>query len=178
MSEKQRKVVESIASDKLLMFNYAAGVISDEAVSLENCAKLTGISLAVLEKKEYDFPTLCVAEGALDVLLRDEEGNARVARKMGGNKIMNTKPYLSAKELRAVTDLAGCHAYTPVGNIVYGDSRFLGVFTGKEKGLTDPIVMKEKETYRDLISGTCFVSQKELSHPLSSESAAFFLKEE
>ena len=177
MSEKQRKVVESIASDKLLMFNYAAGVISDEAVSLENCAKLTGISLAVLEKKEYDFPTLCVAEGALDVLLRDEEGNARVARKMGDSRIVNTKPYLSAKELRTVTDLAGCHAYAPVGNIVYGDARFIAVFTGKKEGLAVPVQMKEKGSYTELLSGKQYIDTTALTHPLAPKSASFFLKE-
>lgn len=173
MGEKQRKVVESLAKDKILLFNYAAGIISDGGVSLENTATLTGVTLTTLEKREYDFPTLAVCDENAKVLIRDEEGNTRIAQK--DSVIVNTKPYLRATELRAITDLAGCHAYTPVGNIVYGDARFLAVFTGKEQGLDAPITMREQGSYRDLISEKSYEGAT-LSHPLAPKSAAFFLK--
>lgn len=174
-SEKQREVVKSIVKDKLLLFNYAAGVISDGGVSLDHTASLTGVTLAAIEKQEYDFPTLAVCDGDARVLIRDEAGNARTARKE--NVIVNTKPYLKAEELRRITDLAGCHAYAPVGNVVYGDARFLGVFTGKEQPISSPVTMREQGSYRELISGKRYESTATLSHPLPPKSAAFFLKE-
>ena len=158
------------------MFNYAAGVISDGDVSLENTARLTGVSLLPSDKKEYDFPTLAIDEGAHEVLLRDDGGNARCVRTADG-MIVNTKPYLSARELRAITDLAGCHAYVPVGNTVYGDSRFIGVFTGKNVGLSAPVVMKEEGKYIELIRGKRYDGTATLSCDLPPKGAAFFLKE-
>ena len=178
MSEKQRKVVKSLGKEKTLMFNYAAGVISDKDVSLENVTSLTGVHLAHAEKAEYNFPTLIVREGDLDVLIRDDAGNARVACAKDGKTVVNTKPYLSAAELRKITELAGCHAYVPVGNAVYGDARFLGVFTGKTEGLASPVTMREKGSYRELISDKHYDGSAVLSHPLSPKSAAFFLRDE
>ena len=176
MAKKQREVVKSLAKDKTLMFNYAAGAISDGDVSLENTARLTGVSLLPSDKKEYDFPTLAIDEGAHEVLLRDDGGNARCVRTADG-MIVNTKPYLSARELRAITDLAGCHAYAPVGNTVYGDSRFIGVFTGKNVGLSAPVVMKEEGKYIELIRGKRYDGTATLSCDLPPKGAAFFLKE-
>lgn len=176
MSEKQREVVKALENNKVLMFNYASGIISDDGVSLENTKLLTGVTLTPIEKKEYDFPTLCIESGFSDVLIRDEAGNVRLARTKDG-AIVSTKPYLSAKELRTVTDLAGCHAYAPVGNIVYGDARFIAVFTGKEEGLTAPVQMQEKGSYTELLSGKQYTDTATLTHPLAPKSASFFLKE-
>ena len=176
MTKKQRELVKEIGKDKILMFNYAAGAISEEGVSLNNTQDVTGVMLAQTEKTEYDFPTLKIAGGEKEVLFRDEEGAPRVVRTADGT-IVNTKPYLKAEELRTVTDLAGCHAYAPVGNIVYGDARFIAVFTGKEEGLTAPVQMQEKGSYTELLSGKQYTDTAALTHPLAPKSASFFLKE-
>lgn len=176
MGKEEKAWLARVPKDKVLMFNYAAGILSDDGVSLGNCAGLTGVSLLPSDKKEYDFPTLVVDVGKEEVLLRDEEGDARCVRTADG-VIVNTKPYLSASELRHITDLAGCHAYAPAGNTVYGDARFLGVFTDKEEGLSSPVLMREEGAYTELLTEKRFDGTKTLSCDLPPKSAAFFLKE-
>ncbi len=180
MSEKQREVVKSISSDKLVMFNYAAGVIADDGVSLDNTASLTGIALEETGEREYDFPTLRVKEdAALDVLVRNEKGDALVAVRTDGEKrtVANVKAFLSPKELRMICDLAGCHAYAPAGNTVYGDARFLGVFPAKDAPLAGKVTMKDEGDYTDLISGKTFRAAKDLEVEIPAAGAAFFMKD-
>ena len=177
MSKKQREVVKNIPSDKMVMFNYATGVISDEGVSLDNTASLTGIALEETGKNEYDFPTLRVKEtAAMDVLIRDEAGDARVvlATVDGKRTVANVKPFLTPDELRAITDLAGCHAYAPAGNTVYGDERFLGVFPAKDTPCAC-VTMRHAGEYTDLVDGKTYTG-KVLNVEIPAAGAAFFMK--
>ena len=177
MTEKQRELVKNIGSDKMVMFNYATGVISEDGVSLDNTQALTGIALEETGKTEYDFPTLRVKETSdMDVLIRDEAGNARVAvlTVNGRRTVANTKPFLTPEELRAITDLAGCHAYAPAGNTVYGDERFIGVFPDKGAPCAR-VSMRDCGEYTDLVTGKAYVG-KDLDAQIPAAYATFFMK--
>ena len=61
----------------------------------------------------YDFPQLKVVENS-------------------GEYILNTKPYMSHREIREIMQGAGCHIYTEAeGVTLYGDNRFIGVFNSE-----------------------------------------------
>ncbi len=157
IDEKTKEVIAKIPKDKTLMFNYAAGVISDNGVSLENVSELTGISVSEADASEYSFPALKIEVGADVEVLHSCNGVPCVAKrsgKNGGVNIVNAKPFADRTLLRKICEDAGCHTYAPAGNTVYGDNRFIGIFPS-EDGET-PITLKEKGDYENAATGEVF----------------------
>jgi hypothetical protein len=53
-----------------------------------------------------------------------------LTRRLGFTSIFNTGPLLPESILHAFVRGAGAHAYTPPGDLVYANDRFLGIYTG------------------------------------------------
>lgn len=166
IDEKTRGFIKNIPADKTLMFNYASGIISDNGTSLENVAELTGAELVPFEDNKYSFPELKIAG--------TNERVAEVKRENGGVNIINTKPFMSRTELRAIAEKAGCHAYAPAGNTVYGDNRFIGIFA-TEQGEIE-INFKEKGDYVNLVTGEEFENTDKITLEASKIKPLLLLK--
>jgi hypothetical protein len=174
-----KKFILEIPTDKTLMFNYASGIISDNGVDIDNVKELTGIAIEEMGCERYEFPEVRVkCSSSVETIVSDEKGNVRVGAEKRGNGevIVNTKPYMSSSELRFITDRAGCHAYVPSGNTVYGDNRFVGVFTSKTNGIDCDVNMREKGDYVDLVSGKTYENTDKIPLKLDPKSAAFLLR--
>lgn len=161
---KTREFIKNLPSDKMLMFNYTAGIISDNGVSLSNAENLTGAHLYPFDEPKYSFPSVRISKtGGMEII--DEDGGAilvgAVKRENGGVNIINQKPFMSRVELRKIADRAGCHSYTPVGNTVYGDERFIGVFPSCEGEIE--INLKKKGDYINLVTNEEFKNTDKIS---------------
>ncbi len=168
IDEKTREFIKSIPADKMLMFNYASGVISETGVSLENVEDLTGIKVEPA-KEEYSFPSIAISKDAENVRI------ATTRRPNGGVNVVNTKPFMSRDELRKITDIAGCHAYSLAGNTVYGDNRFIGIFPS-ESGMVE-INLKEKADCVNLVTGDEYKNTDCISVKVRETTPLFLLKE-
>ena len=101
-------------SHATVMFNYVPGVWSEKGYSFDNIKRITGCTVVPCDNPYgYDFPQLKVVENS-------------------GEYILNTKPYMSHREIREIMQGAGCHIYTEAeGVTLYGDNRFIGVFNSE-----------------------------------------------
>ncbi|MBS7298082.1 MAG: hypothetical protein KIG65_03265 [Eubacteriales bacterium] len=144
IDEKTRRFIAQIPTDKTLMFNYASGIISETGVTLDNVEALTGVKVEPFDD-DYAFPSIAISKDCENVRITSAK------RPNCGVNIVNTKPFMSRDELRKIADSAGCHAYSPAGNIVYGDNRFIGIFPS-ETGKVE-ICLKEKGDYVNLVTG-------------------------
>ena len=107
-------------------------------------------------------------------IIEEECGEARVCsvkRENGGVNIINVKPFMKRTELRKITDMAGCHAYAPVGNTVYGDERFIGVFASCEGEIE--INLKKKGDYINLVNDEAFKNTDKISFYANKETPIF-----
>lgn len=177
LTMEQRKKISQISADKLLMFQYAAGILDENSCSLKNTKELTGITARNAASSPWNYPELdIVSEEQVECLLSDKNGNIKMAsclRENGGKNILNTQSYLNHSQLRKIVENAGCHRYTPEGNTVYGDNRFLGVFS--TKAATIPVKFRRKGNFIDLLSGKTWEDTDELCLQLSEKSAAVLL---
>lgn len=162
IADHQRKYINNISADKVLLFNYAAGIISETSVSLDNCRKLTGIALEEYWDDRFAFPQL-----------RAEV--SKTIRPNGGVNMVNTQPFLQAADLRAITDHIGCHAYAPCGCTVYGDCRFVGIFPSED--IDTEIVMRKKGTYQNILTGEVYTNVERIPLKLKAKEAAFYIKQ-
>ena len=177
ISERERAIINNLPSDKTLMFNYAAGVISDSGVSLDNNFALTGVKISPLASDKYNFPEAKVTDSSAEVFIKDDDGNARVVLKKranGGQNVVNTKAYLSRHEIREIANLAGCHGYLPSGSTLYGDNRFIGVFPSE--AVEAELTLKEKGSYINFQTKERFENVDKIPLSLPKNSHAFFLK--
>lgn len=150
LSEKRRNwLYKNIKEGAVLVFNYTFG-IKDEDFSLENVEKSTGFKLKKrpekstvpyfeIEKNDnikpiYSFFDVAEAEknnlncSFRDIPKVDSIAVAELTRHDGGVNIMATVPSLTSKFIRETAEHAGCRIYAPHDTVVYGDSRFLGIF--------------------------------------------------
>ncbi len=173
LGEKEKEIIKNISPEKVVMFNYSAGVISDNGVSLENTSKVTGVEVEDIGKEKYNFPEIIIKDSnKITSLVKDEKGRIRVG--VVDKKVVNTKPFMSREELRKITDMAGCHTYASSGNTVYGDNRFIGVFPSKD--IDEEIFFTEKGDYVNLITGEEFKNTDKVHLKLPAKSTAFLLK--
>ena len=160
ITSRQREYIRNIQAEKVLMFNYAAGVISESSVSLENCRLLTGVPFEEYQDEEFDFPQVRAAA-------------SQSVRPNGGLNLINTRPFLQAGDLRVVMDRAGCHAYAPCGCTVYGDNRFVAVFPSED--VDAEVVLQKKGTYQNLLTGEVFANAERIPLKQKAKSAAFYM---
>lgn len=175
ITDRQREMINAIPKDKVLMFQYAAGIIGEKGVSLANVEKLTGLFLQETERGQLNCPELVICdEQKMDRMMTDTKGRTKMAactRKNGGKNIVNTGAYLKHTVLRQIAESAGCHCYTPAGNIVYGDNRFLGVFSTERVDIQ--VQLKTKGDYRNVITEEVFEQTDSICMKLEEKSAAF-----
>ena len=81
---------------------------------------------------------------------------------------------MKCEDLRAITDRAGCHAYTPSGNTVYGDNRFIGIFPSKAGDIE--LNLKDRDEYIDLAGGIEYNNTDKISLTVNEETPLFFVK--
>lgn len=179
IDEDMREFIKSIPADKTLMFNYTSGIVSEGTVSLENPALLTGAKIEPCDNVEYSFPAVRLSTDS-EVERIDVEGDAarvgRLKRANGGINIVNLKPFINHKLLRQITDGAGCHAYVPAGNTVYGDNRFIGVFPSDDGYIE--INLREKADYVNLVNSEEFKNTDKIFLSASKTTPIFFIKKE
>ena len=121
-----QKELESFrfAPDTVLMFFNAVGILQNGKPALSNVEALTGFALEEGYSEALKCPILRI---------RGEE-NALLAEKTvrGRRHVLCTDPDLSAATLREIARRAGCHVYTDVDSILFGDDSFLSVFATGE----------------------------------------------
>ena len=172
-----REFIKNIPADKTLMFNYTSGIISEGTVSLENSALLTGAKIEPCDNVEHSFPAVRFSTDTEAEIIDAEGGVARVGRLKranGGINIVNLKPFINHKLLRQIVDGAGCHAYVPAGNTVYGDNRFIGVFPSAPGDIV--INLREKADYVNLVNSEEFKNTDKISLSVSKTTPMFFIK--
>lgn len=167
IDEKTRRFITQISADKTLMFNYASGIISETGVTLDNVEALTRVKVEPFDD-DYAFPSIAISKD--DEIVRI----ASAKRPNGGVNIVNTKPFMSRDELRRIADSAGCHAYSPAGNTVYGDNRFIGIFPS-ESGKIE-ISLKEKGDYVNLVTGYEYKNTDKIFINASKTTPIFLIK--
>jgi hypothetical protein len=176
---EMREFIKNIPQDKTLMFNYTAGIISENEVSLQNVENLTGVSISPFDEPKYEFPSVKISSKENIEIIDEQNGVALVGavkRKNGGTNIVNLKPFAHRTLLRKITDMAGCHAYAPVGNTVYGDNRFIAVFPS-EDGTVD-ITLKEKLDYINLVTNEEFKNTDKISLKADNVTPIFLCEHE
>ena len=140
IDKNTRKIInEKTPKGATVLYNYAAGVLSGDDFSLEHVKAFTGFSVCETERTGADeaLPALVVAEiDNVTVLERNSKNEIVLAQKNIGDeiRIINLKPYMNCSRLREIEKKAGCKLYTEeAGNTVYGDNRFIGVFSSDGK---------------------------------------------
>ncbi len=123
--------------DAVFMFNYAAGVRSS-GCSLENVKNLTGFEVCEYQDDAFDFPMLKIA---------NESSSIKIVE--GHTHILNVKPFMKAEEIRFIAKMANCHLYAPLDCAVYGDSRFIGIFS--QSDINGTLKLTGKQVCRELI---------------------------
>ncbi len=161
MDKATRNIIDAIDDDVTVVFSYASGAFDENGYSLENAERITSYSISesLREDWKYDFPPI----------------NARKIDGGRKNSLILTEPYLKSDKIRRLSKSAGCRVYSDKeGVVVYGDSRFLGVFN---KSCGGEIRLFERATYRDLISGMLYENTDTVPLPEKEKSAMFFVKE-
>ena len=159
MDDKTRQIVKSVSEDKMIVFNYTAGIHSEDGFSYENFEELTHHKITEIKSEgvQYDFPEI------------------NVEKMSGKNMVVLNNPYLRANEIRELAKSAGCHVYTDTPDVtIYADNRFVGVFNKNAGG---HLYLREKSDYRDLISGIVFRNTSDIALPKKNKSALFLIKE-
>jgi len=178
ITDKQREFIKALPKDKTLMFQYAAGIIGEDNCSLVNVEKLTGIAVEEMESRQLNCPELRICpDQELECLIMDEQGQVKMAarnRENGGVNILNTQAYVRHPLLRQIAESAGCHCYTPAGNIVYGDNRFLGVFSTEKTDMQ--VRLKDKGNYENALNGERFEETDVIRMQLEEKSAAVLVR--
>lgn len=165
--EKLAKIKEKMAKNVTIIWNYTPGIIG-ETISLSNTEKLTGFKLKECENS-CNFPYVEIIDAEKEILsYKDlkinhhsalpellnlpESGTAIAQRKAedGTTNVLAALPELSAKILYEIVKNAGVNMVAPLGCSVYGDSRFVGIFSstdidGKLNILGDAIDIKSGE---------------------------------
>ena len=135
-----------LAKDATLMFNFTAGILQGGKPSLENVKALTGFTLVDRYDEERDIP-LCRIVGEDSPLLATKVVNGRC-------HVLNANENLTPDEFRAVAREAGCHIYTDVNSVIFGDKSFLGVFS---KGETHTVLhLNGKKRCKDIRTGKVY----------------------
>ena len=177
IDKKTREFVKNIPSDKMLMFNYASGIISETGVSLDNVEDFTGAKVEPINEN-YSFPSITISKTAETKPIVCDGENVRtglIKRANGGINIINTKPFISRLELRKITDMSGCYAYAPAGNTVYGDNRFIGIFPSETGDIE--INLRDTGNYVNLITGEKYKNTDKILVKASTTTPLFIVKE-
>lgn len=134
--EQRSRLSDVLNSDAIIVWNYAAGIVGDNGVSLENTRLLTGFEVQNSGAgsnglsnglAECDFPII-------DIVLHDGDRAIKVysdGRVMGArheNTILCAFPYMKMADIRSLAIEAGCYMYAPENTTVYADNRIVGVF--------------------------------------------------
>jgi hypothetical protein len=135
-----------LAKDATLMFNFTTGILQDGKPSLENVKALTGFTLVDSYDEARDIP-LCRIVGESSPLLATKTVNGR-------RHVLNANENLTPDEFRAVAREAGCHIYTDVNSVIFGDKSFIGVFA---KGETHTVLhLNGKKRCLDIRTGKVY----------------------
>ena len=71
--------------------------------------------------------------------------------------------------------MAGCYAYAPAGNTVYGDNRFIGIFPSETGDIE--INLRETGNYVNLITGEKYKNTDKILVKASTTTPLFIVKE-
>lgn len=131
-----------------VIWNYAAGILG-EGFDIANIEKLTGFMIKEL-KRNNTFPYIEIINPEKPLLLYKDaltsthpampeltdlpENGVAVAERIaenGGKIVYAALPVLRADMLRKIAEEAGVNLIAPDGCVVYGDSRYIGIFSSK-----------------------------------------------
>ena len=132
--------------DATLMFYGTVGILGNGTPALANTEALTGFAL----EEDFDKALQC------PIARIQNEENDLLAKKQVGDRthVLCTDPRLTPTTFRRICREAGCHIYTDVDCILFGDSDMLGVFA---KGKTDTVLhLNGEKQGRELLSGKAF----------------------
>ena len=139
-----------LAKDATLMFNFTTGILQNGSPSLEGVKALTGFTLVDSYDEARDIP-LCRIVGEDSPLLVTKVVNGR-------RHVMNANEQLTPDEFRAIAREAGCHIYTDVNAVIFGDKSFIGVFS---KGETHTVLhLNGKARCEDIRTGKVYEGEE------------------
>lgn len=137
IDEKTKKIIkEKIPKGVTVMYNYAAGVLNGENFSLKNIKDFTGFDVYETKKNvsKGKAPCLAVAKSDNIIILEENSEKEVILAKRSENRIINLMPFMKSSYIREIARQAGCTLYTEEsGSTVYGDNRFIGIFTSDGK---------------------------------------------
>lgn len=160
VDEKTREIIKNLPEDITVAYSYATGVWNEKGFDFENGESLTHhrIKLDKKQDRTYDFPRI----------------SAERIDEYRKNDIYITTPYLKSNVIKEMARKAGCHIYTEKEKVtVYGDNRFLAVFTSLGGG---EIKMKRIADYKDIFSGQRFDNTDSIPLPKEDFSAMFIVE--
>lgn len=129
VDENMRNIIsKKIPKDVTVMYNYSAGVLCGNCFCLNNVKDFTGFEIYETGK-DSEVPGVAVRMADnIKVLKENSEKEIVLAKKE--NKIINLMPFMKSDCLREIEEEAGCTFYTDrAGDTVYGDNRFIGIFS-------------------------------------------------
>lgn len=111
--------------------------------SLEQANELGGVNCPLFE-----------VTGPCEVLARYPDGKIAMAAavKNGRRNIYCALPLLKAVQFRALMQDAGCHIFAPPGVVLYGDNRFLALFS--RNGVEGDLILPRDCDFFEVIAGT------------------------
>ncbi|MBQ4631430.1 MAG: hypothetical protein IJB70_10640 [Clostridia bacterium] len=121
-------ISKKIPKDVTVMYNYGAGVLCGNCFCLNNVKDFTGFEIYETGK-DGEVPGVAVRI-ANNIRMIKENSEKEIVLAKKENKIINLMPFMKSDCLREIEKEAGCTFYTDrAGNTVYGDNRFIGIFS-------------------------------------------------
>lgn len=162
VTDKTKALADKLVNEgRTVMFCHGAGIWYNNEYSIENVEKFTGFKIvADEESRNEDYPTVHVEGHSEDIV-------------KNGNRIMCTDPKIKKEDLRKIAEDAGCFIYGREGSIYYGDSRFLGVFSGEGE---NTVHFPEKGTYVEMVSGDVYEDVSEVKYSADINTSKIFVK--
>ena len=165
------KIRAKLGDDIAVLLHYAPGVCgaSREACA-ESIARFTGIAVAENATTEGSAATVRITDTDARVWHTDADGSVTAAEKKG--VYLNTGYPMATDTFRRIAQSCGCYLLASEGCTVYGDNRFLGVFTPKDMG--GSFTLAGDGVYEDAFTGEKYLGGK--SYALKEKQGLLLIK--
>ncbi|MFA6569069.1 MAG: hypothetical protein WCS96_12725 [Victivallales bacterium] len=133
--------------------------------SLEHADDLGGVNCPLFE-----------VTGSCEPLARYPDGKIAMAEaeKDGRRNIYCALPLLKTGQFRVLMQDAGCHIFAPTGVVLYGDSRFIALFS--RDGVEGELSLLRNHDFFEAISGSEWRDTNRIPLKMRRHDARFFIK--
>lgn len=150
----------------------------NEKTRISGCGILDGITIERHPELFPDYPVFCLRNVAAKCIGRYHDGVPALAlhRYRGHEILYSGVPWLQSESLRRIMEYAGVHFFAPRNVIIYGDSRFTGVFSRADCSFT--LHFPEKGDYKEFVSGAFYPSVDSIPLIMKAGEGLFFWKQD